>query len=102
MLGKKLGLSSIELSFGQILKETQILINIGKLTGTTGFRNIIYMCLQMVKYNEVMVPKKPFVFISKSYRKLGQVSLRNHLSNINGIMLPKSGRLSIYVLFGTY
>jgi hypothetical protein len=60
------------LSFGQILKETQILINIGKLTGTTGFRNIIYMCLQMVKYNEVMVPKKPLYSLVKVIANLGK------------------------------
>jgi len=42
------------LSFGQLPEETQELSNNEKLTGTTGFRNIIYLCLKRVKYDEVM------------------------------------------------
>jgi len=41
------------LRFGQMLEETQDLINERKLTGATGVKNIIYICLQMMKYDEV-------------------------------------------------
>ena len=60
------------LRFGQMLEETQQLIKEGKLTGTSGFKNIIYMCMQMLKYNDVMVPVKPPLSLVKVMAKMGK------------------------------
>jgi mannose-6-phosphate isomerase-like protein (cupin superfamily) len=47
------------LRFGEMLETIQTYINEGKISGTTGFRNLAHMSSIMVKYNEVMTTVKP-------------------------------------------
>jgi quercetin dioxygenase-like cupin family protein len=51
----------------------QILINNGKITGTTGFRNSIYLSLHTVKYAEVLKLYQPPNVLLKAAAIIGRV-----------------------------
>jgi quercetin dioxygenase-like cupin family protein len=78
------------LRFGAMLEETQQLINEGKLTGVSGFKNIIYLSLQMMKYNDVTVPVRPPLFLLKIMASIGRL-LGFSLENKHTSLKPVAG-----------
>ena len=58
--------------FGEMLETIHEHIKAGKITSTSGFRNLAYMSAIMVKYSDVMTTVKPPVFVIRLMSRLGR------------------------------
>jgi mannose-6-phosphate isomerase-like protein (cupin superfamily) len=61
------------LRFGEMLERIQKYINEGKITGTTGFKNLAYMSSIMVEYKDVMTTIKPPSAVIKVMSRVGKL-----------------------------
>ena len=59
------------LRFGESLEIMQRLVSEKKITGTTGLKNTIYLCLHTIKYADLLILVKPPQSVVKFMAKLG-------------------------------
>jgi mannose-6-phosphate isomerase-like protein (cupin superfamily) len=60
------------LRFGKSLEVLQKLISENKITGTSGFKNSVYLCLHTVEFNDVLRTTKPSYGLVKFVAMLGK------------------------------
>jgi hypothetical protein len=70
---KQINLSQFKNYVDGPLERIQKYINEGKITGTTGFKNLAYMSSIMVEYKDVMTTIKPPSAVIKVMSRVGKL-----------------------------